>query len=101
MGVFSMRNISSLPKNQKSYVCIHVFENTRPVLLVSRPNGSWCFLCGSDHADSAEDYRVVGVGHVIECDRSVLEIPSLQSEEEAEREFVGGSWIKTKIYPDQ
>lgn len=96
-----MTDISSLAKNQKSYACIHVYEQKRPVLLVSRPNGSWCFLCGFEHADSADDYKVVGAGHVIEHDKTLLTVPNLDEEEEAERESVKGPWIKTKIDPDQ
>ena len=57
----------------KSYVCIHVFDRSRPVLYVTRPDGDWCALCGDDHPDDANSYRVVGIGHVIDFDPTVAE----------------------------
>lgn len=63
-----------IPGNLKSCICIHVFEGSGPVRLISRGDGDWCFLCGADHDDDASSYRVVGIGHVLEND------PSLRSE---------------------
>ena len=60
--------------HQKAYVCIHVFDGVRPVLLVTRPEGDWCLLCGENHEDDASAYRVVGIGHVLERDGSLLEV---------------------------
>ena len=85
--------------HQKSYVCIHVFDRSRPVLLVSRPDGDWCFLCGDVHPDSAEHYRVVGMGHVIEQDLSLKAVIDLLPNEEAERSAVGERWIRTGLDP--
>jgi hypothetical protein len=84
--------------HSKSYVCIHVFEGRRPVLLVSRPDGDWCFLCGdTDHAQSAEAYRVVGMKHVVDQDRSLEHVLDLESNWEAERADVFSAWLRTKI----
>lgn len=80
----------------KSYVCIHVFENTRPVLLVSRVDGDWCFLCGGMHDDSASSYRVVGIGHLIDRDPTLVAILDLESDWEAERAAVDQRWLRTQ-----
>lgn len=86
--------------HQKAYVCIHVFEHSRPTLLVSRQDGDWCFLCGEVHEENAKSYRVVGIGHVLEHDPSLQEVLDLASDWEAERESVGGAWIRTKCEAD-
>lgn len=83
--------------HEKCYVCIHVFEKTRPVLLVSRPDGDWCFLCGADHANNANSYRVVGIGHVLENDKSIDEVMDLEPEWEAERKDIQSDWLRTPI----
>ncbi len=83
--------------NLRSYVCIHVFEAVRPVLLVAHEeDGAWCFLCGDMHPDSAESYRVVGVGHLVERDASLHECADLSLGQEAERAAVGRPWMRTK-----
>ena len=86
--------------HDKAYVCIHVFEETAPVLLVSRPEGDWCFLCGEVHGDDAADYRVVGIGHVFDKDPTLADVKDLESDSEAERDSVGGTWLRTRITPD-
>ena len=78
----------------KSYVCIHVFEQTRPVLLVSRPDGDWCFLCGDVHPDDASAYRVVGLEHVVERDPSLEDVLDLAPGHEAERRVPGEAWVR-------
>lgn len=85
--------------DQKSYVCIHVFDQSRPVLLVTREDGDWCFLCGDLHPESADYYRVVGLGHVVARDQSLNSILDLSPNEEAERVAVGERWIRTNQEP--
>lgn len=82
--------------NRKAYVCIHVFDNTRPINLVSRPDGDWCFLCGEEHDDDASQYRVVGIGHLFDRDTSLLELKDLPPDWEAERAAPGGAWLRTR-----
>lgn len=86
--------------HQKSYVCIHVFADTRPVLLVSRAEGDWCFLCGAEHAEDASAYCVVGIGHVFEKDPTLKSLHDLEPDWEAEREDVGKPWIRTRCEYD-
>lgn len=84
-------------EHQKSYVCIHVFKAERAVLLVSRPDGDWCFLCGEGHPDDPGEYRVVGIGHVIDGDPTLREVLDLQVDEEAERSEVGQVWVRSLV----
>lgn len=81
----------------KAYVCIHIFENSRPILLVSRAEGDWCFLCGDVHEDDASNYRVVGIGHMFARDESLLLLTDLPPDWEAERETLEAPWIRTQI----
>jgi hypothetical protein len=81
----------------KGYVCTHVFSGERPVLYVTRPDGDWCLLCGDDHPQEGNAYRVVGIGHVLDADESVREVLDLAPNEEAERDAVGGSWTRTAV----
>lgn len=83
------------PNNRKAYVCICVFENTRPVKLVSRAGGDWSILCGEGHPQSADFGRVVGIGHEFEKDPTLLDLIDLPPEWDAERDKVGGAWIRT------
>jgi hypothetical protein len=70
------------------------------VLLVSRPEGDWCFLCGEVHGDDSSEYRVVGIGHVFDGDPTLAEVEDLEPDSEAERDRVGGAWLRTSITPD-
>ena len=78
------------------YVCSHIFENSRPVLLVCKEDGDWQFLCGEDHPED-EVPRVVGLNHLIERDETLKDILSLEDGHEAERVSVGLPWNITKI----
>lgn len=83
--------------HSKAYVCRHVFDGSAPVLLVSRADGDWSFLCGAVHPDVASEYRVVGIGHVFSKDASLGELEDLPAEWEAERTSVGDEWHRTQV----
>lgn len=83
------------PYNLATYVCQHVFENTRPVLLVVHDEGDWVFMCGKrDHGD---DCRTVGVGHLRERDPTLDALSDLPLGCEAERAAVGEAWIRRSL----
>ena len=86
--------------HRKAYVCEHVFRGDRPVLLVSRGDGDWCFLCGDNHPDDPSAYRVVGLGHVIDDDSTLEAILDLEPDEEAERSSVGANWVRSLVPPE-
>ena len=75
------------------YVCSHVFENSRPVLFVSRADGDWQFLCGGEHDEVP---RVVGLNHVLERDPTLAELQDLPDEWEADRVGPAAPWRRTK-----
>ena len=84
----------------RAYVCRHVFENTRAVLLVAHEEGDWVFACGgADHAEDegATDWRVVGVGHLTARDASLHAVSDLPLGWEAERERADAAWTRRPI----
>jgi hypothetical protein len=85
----------AIRNNQKSYVCIHVFENTRPVKLVVRDEDGWSFLCGEVHPDTPDSYRVVGAGHILDRDPSIRLLENMPENWEAERESLNDEWLIT------
>lgn len=89
--------IESIRSHKKSYVCTHVFEGTRPVLLVSRPEGDWCFLCGAEHEDTASAYRLMGSDHLVDRDPTLSELEDLPADWEAERVDLQSSWVRRSI----
>lgn len=94
-----MRMSKQIDPHQKAYVCVHVYDNIRPVLLVSRADGDWCFLCGDKHEDVASAYRVVGIGHLIGRDRTLETLLDLPPNWEAERQSPESAWIRTPDSP--
>lgn len=84
--------------NLKAYVCTHVFDQTKPVLLIVHDkDDDWSFVCGGPHEDSAGAYRVVGVGHLTSRDPELDQCADLPVGFEAERLAVGQQWIRTEI----
>lgn len=87
-------------RQPKAYVCSHVFDRAAPVMLVSRPDGDWCCLCGQLHDESGVEYKVVGIGHLLEEDKSLAAVTDLPPDWEAERRETGGKWVRTRVAPD-
>jgi len=87
------------PDNLGVVVCSHVRDNLRPILLVTHyDDGDWAFTCGRmDHKDDDSEYTQVGVGHLTNRDRTLNAISGLARGYSAERESVGGRWMR---YPD-
>jgi hypothetical protein len=79
-----------------AFVCSHIFENTRPILLVSRADGEWQFLCGGTHNDD-EIPRVIGLNHLLERDQTLRQILDLPADWEAERKDVTSSWLRINL----
>lgn len=78
-----------------AFICSHIFENSKPILLVSHEGGDWQFLCGEIH-DLDEKPKVVGIGHLVERDPTLNEIAQIPVDHEAEREKVGSGWLITR-----
>jgi hypothetical protein len=79
-----------------AFVCSHIFEASRPILLVSREDGDWMFLCGAMHAEG-EKYRFVGINHLVERDPGLRETLDLPDHFEAERDEQGGRWRRQPL----
>lgn len=89
-----MTKPSPIAQHQIAFVCIHVFENTRPVLLVSREDGDWSLLCGDRHENTAANCRAVGIGHILARDPTLVPLMDLPAGWEAERETTTGDWVR-------
>jgi hypothetical protein len=84
------------PRNLRSFICSHVSEKTRPILLVVHEDGDWQFVCGAaDHA--GDDGHLIGVGHLIDRDPSLNECADLPIGFVAERSAVGEPWLRSEI----
>ena len=81
-------------------ICPHIFERTKPVLLVAREYGDLMFLCGAEHSEN-EKFHVVGLNHLLDHDPTLREVSDIEEGYEAERQSVGDPWIRTPIETDQ
>jgi len=80
-------------------ICSHVFEHTRPVLLVCREDGDWQFLCGGrDHTH--QSFHLVGMNHVLDRDESLKELLDLPKDWNAERADVRSPWRRMLTPPE-
>jgi hypothetical protein len=82
-----------------AFVCSHIFNDSRPVLLVAREHGDWMYLCGKPHGDN-EKYEVVGREHLLERDSTLMDTLDLDDQMEAERSAVGTEWQRRKLLPE-
>jgi hypothetical protein len=90
-----------MPKELRVFVCNHVFEKEKPVLLISSEDGDLSFLCGALHEEGAAEGKAVGLNHVVENDPSIVEaLEKMPVDSEAERLAVGSPWIITGIKPN-
>lgn len=91
--------MSNTLSHEVAYTCSHVFENSRPILFVSKMDGDWQFLCGfSDHQDEAP--HIVGLGHLIERDNSLKDVLSMEEGFEAERNDAHTAWNYSQCNPE-
>jgi hypothetical protein len=75
-----------------AFVCSHVFDNSKPILLVSHENnGDWQFLCGGEHPEDDLPH-LVGRNHLVERDETLRQILDLERGWCAERQSVTDSW---------
>ena len=85
------RNVATVTTKQ-------VMQENYPILSVVHysDDHSWAFLCGT--TNESEDLMLVGMGEVVDLDKSLIEIADLPPGWCADRESVGGEWHK---YHDQ
>ena len=93
-----MKDESGRHQHRRAYACTHVLSGERDVLLVSRPDEDWCFLCGGfDHEQGPSSFKVVGMEHLIERDGTLRAVLYLQPQEEAERAARGSAWSRSRV----
>ena len=82
-------------KNLAIFTTSHFLEQNKPILTVIHDHdGDWQFLTG----DSIEgNTKLVALEQMTIRDKTLNEIFDLDYGEEAEREFVGGSWTRNKL----
>ena len=90
---------SSVP-HLLSVACKHVVEGVRPVCLVGRPDGDWCFSCGQLDHIGLEAYCMVGMSHLFDDDPTLDAVLDLPADEEAERVAWGAPWLRSVIPPE-
>lgn len=83
----------------KCYICSHIFDASRPVLLVMRADGDWELLCGEVHDFESDPPKVVGIGHLLQRDPSLRQVLDLPDNHEAERETTSSPWIRRASDP--
>ena len=77
-------------------MCSHVFDESRPILLVVHESVGWTFACGGrDHED--DDFHNVGVGHLIDRDPTLNECADLEPHSVAERASVEDPWVRKSL----
>jgi hypothetical protein len=91
-----VETVSGSNKEHAAFVCSHVFNQTKPILLISRADGDWQLLCGGPH-DDGEEPKVVGLNHLIDLDPTLMEVADLPVDWEAERGSRGEGWRRRSL----
>lgn len=77
-------------------VCNHVLNGERNINYVCH-DAHWQFLCGEDDHFGPKSGSLVGLGHLLDMDKSISELSSLEVGYEANRDNCESCWIVTKI----
>ncbi len=87
-------------KNVATFTTRQWIEQQKPILRVVHDNdGDWQFLTGDQLPD---DIKIVALEQLVLRDKTLNEIFDLEYGEEAQREFIGGQWTRTKVeYDDE
>ena len=86
---------ADIRQNEPAFICSHIANKSKPILLVCREGGDWQFLCGEEHEN--EIPIVVCIGHIFGEDKSLLDIIDLKENWIAKRESIGKKWVSEKI----
>jgi hypothetical protein len=82
------------PKNLTIFTTRQWLDEQKPILhVVHDEDGDWQFLTGDQ---LPEDIRIVALDQIIKSDKTLNQVFDLEYGEEAEREVVGGKWIRNK-----
>jgi hypothetical protein len=87
--------VSAEPANRATYVCQHVFDCSRGMNFVHYDgDGDMLITCnrGDDDLSNANEIHLVGLGHLIARDPTLLDVPELHSGAWAERSESDRRW---------
>jgi hypothetical protein len=76
------------------FVCSHILDESHPILLVSRM-GEIGNVFAEANTSPREVPFVVGLNHLLDRDRTLIELQDLPQGWEAERAAVGKPWMRT------
>lgn len=81
-------------KNLGVFTTKQWLEENKPILQVFHDvDGDWQFLTGDQYPD---DIRIVALSRIVNQDPTLNEVFNLDFGESAEREFIGGAWVRAK-----
>lgn len=87
------------PKNLTTFTTRQWLEEKEPILhVVHDHDGDWQFLTGDQ---MPEDIKIVALEELTKKDITLNEIFDLKYGEEAERDTIGGKWIRNRIEDDE
>jgi hypothetical protein len=76
-----------------AFLCRHVFEKTRHILVVSRVRGVWQFLCGDTYIQGGHEINhVVALDQIVEQDKTIQDVLDLPAGWEADRPTIKDPW---------
>ena len=91
-----------MDSHQAAFICEHIFKNSRDVLCVVMRDGEPQFLCDQEDCILDVDHlHVVGAGHILDRDRTLLEIVDTPGDWQAERKTQKDPWIRSELTPEQ
>jgi hypothetical protein len=82
-----------------AYVCSHVFDSSKPVLLVMREDNDLMCMCGEFH-EADETYHVIDAEQLIARDQTLRKVAELANDIGAERAAVGEPWMHLSLTSD-
>lgn len=74
-----------------------VIRGELPALVVARPDDDdfWLVGDGVNEPDHPEIMDLVHLSHLVELDRTLLELADLERGQQADREAVGSPWVRS------
>jgi hypothetical protein len=83
------------PETSACFVCDHVINRTRPILLVTHDEDDeyeyWQFLCGeSDHDES--NIKIISIKQATEIDSSINDLHEMPLGVSADRKSINDKW---------
>lgn len=76
--------------SKKQICCSHILHKERDILLVTRAENYFQFLCGEAHDDEPE---LITLSEILAYDPSIKHVLELKKNHLIERESIDGLWI--------